>query len=73
VIGRSWKIPIIIIFAMIAWVFFITALYFLLELIVASGIVLEIFAQLFFNDSSTLINSTALDEQIEGMSVGFEK
>jgi len=29
---------------MIAWVFFITALYFLLELIVASGIVLEIFA-----------------------------
>jgi len=44
VIGRSWKIPIIIIFAMIAWVFFITALYFLLELIVASGIVLEIFA-----------------------------
>ena len=43
VVGASWKIPMIIIFAIIAWLICGAAFYLFLELVVAFGDVVEFF------------------------------
>ena len=44
VVGDSWKIPCILIFAFIAWLIFGFAFYLLVEFIAASGVVANLFS-----------------------------